>query len=77
MTTPQVPSNRPGLPQGVWGLLHQIGESSKIRTHFHEIRWAPQRVLCSSCQMGSSLSALLVWSTCSQAVLTRVWLGME
>lgn len=79
MTPPQVPPNRLVLPQGAWGLLHQIGESSKILNHFHQIRWAPQMVLCPSCQMRSSegsLSASLVWSACSQAVLTRAWVEM-
>lgn len=38
-------------PPADWGILK--------RSHFHQIRWALQRVLCPSCQMGSSEGSVL------------------
>ena len=69
-----MPLQETRFPQRVLGLLQQIGESSRLGSHFHQIRWALQRVLCPSCQMGSSegsVSPSLAWSPCSKAVLTR------
>ena len=73
-----MPLQQTRFPQRVLGLLQQIGESSRLGSHFHQIRWALQWVLCPSCQMGSSegsVSPSLAWSPCSEAVVLTRALG--
>ena len=53
-----MPLQQTRFPQRVLDLLQQIGESSRLGSHFHQITEALQRVLWPSCQMGSSESCV-------------------